>query len=571
MKRMYAFILAAVMLLCCCVGCGKPQGDVSDPVSTPAGDVSTTTTEGATTTTEDVSADTTATGDVSADTTTADVSGTNTTMVKPTTQTPTNGSTTTRPSTNRTWVQSTTTTTTTTQVTTTTTTATKTTTQTTAKTQSKAKLNGVSLSEYTVVIADYALDYTIRAAAYICDEIQKRTGVQLEMVTDASEAGPFEHEIVVGETNRNISKTLNANTQGLEFALVANGGHVAMEGDYFVIAAAAYYFIQTYITGEAASTSVPATTTVCQPIVKAPKNYIFLIGDGMGVNQTKLFEGFRADVNTDYSDGERAFYGYSFPYMGYSRTDSLSGTTDSAAGGTALSTGYKTTNGRVGRDKDKKDLLSLTELAGSLGMATAVMSTESPIGATPASFSAHADSRDHSDQLYASQNELTNQYGTIINCQFDFYNVYGMELLEGYVQKTLTKLSENEKGFFLMYEEAHIDKHCHSNDAGKTFKALVRFNQAIGLFMEYAFYHPDTFVLITADHETGGLKQSGSSFTYSHGNHTSDDVPVFVYGVGGELFDGKTIENVQIPKTIARFWGQRLAADTDDVYPPLNP
>ena len=69
---------------------------------------------------------------------------------------------------------------------------------------------------------------------------------------------------------------------------------------------------------------------------------------------------------------------------------------------------------------------------------------------------------------------------------------------------------------------------------------------------------------------TGGLQQNGSSFTYTTGDHTPQDVPVFAYGVGGELFDGKTIENVQIPKTIARFWGQRLAADTDDVYPPLT-
>ena len=562
MKRMYAFILAAVMLLCCCVGCGKPQGDVSDPVSAPMGDLSTTTTEGTTTTTEDLSVDNTATGDVSADTTTTDVSGTNTTTVKPTTQTPTKGSTTTK-ATTTTKV----TTTTTTKVTTTTTT----TAQTTTKTQSKAKLNGVSLSEYTVVIADYALDYTLRAAAYICDEIQKRTGVRLEMVSDASEDGPFAHEIVVGETNRSISKTLDADTQGMEFSLMATDGHVAMEGDYFVIAAAAYYFIQTYITGETASTSVPTTATVCEPVVKAPKNYIFLIGDGMGVNQTKLFEGFRADVSTDYSDEEKAFYGYSFPYAGFARTNSLSGTTDSAAAATALATGYKTTNGRVGRDKDKNDLLSLTELAGSLGMATAVMSTESPIGATPGGFSAHANSRNDSNQLYTSQGELVDRYGTIISCQYDFYNVYGMELLEENVQKTLTKLSENDKGFFLMYEEAHIDKHSHSNDAGKTFKALVRFNQAIGLFMEYAFYHPETFVIITADHETGGLQQNGSSFTYTTGDHTPQDVPVFAYGVGGELFDGKTIENVQIPKTIARFWGQRLAADTDDVYPPLNP
>jgi alkaline phosphatase len=81
-----------------------------------------------------------------------------------------------------------------------------------------------------------------------------------------------------------------------------------------------------------------------------------------------------------------------------------------------------------------------------------------------------------------------------------------MATLRAAITRTLTALSQDADGFFMMYEEAHIDKHCHNNDAKNAYLAMVRFNQAIALFMEYAFYHPETMVIITADHETGGLQ-----------------------------------------------------------------
>ena len=61
-----------------------------------------------------------------------------------------------------------------------------------------------------------------------------------------------------------------------------------------------------------------------------------------------------------------------------------------------------------------------------------------------------------------------------------------------------------------------------------------------------------------------------SAEKYSHGDHTGKLVPIYAYGVGTEIFDGQTIENVQIPKTIAKMWGQSLAADTNGEYPPLG-
>ena len=122
-----------------------------------------------------------------------------------------------------------------------------------------------------------------------------------------------------------------------------------------------------------------------------------------------------------------------------------------------------------------------------------------------------------------------------------------------------------------MYEEAYIDKHCHDNNKEATFQALLRFNQAIGVFMEYAFYNPDTFVLITADHETGKLLPSSKGgYSYGTTNHSSYYVPTFAHGYGAELFESVIIENVQIPKTIASFWGVNDFGDQSDGYKSLK-
>jgi len=433
----------------------------------------------------------------------------------------------------------------------------------------KLTLNGVDISEYTIVYDSDSLDYTVRAVEYIKNAVFAKTGVTLEVALDNAGKGTFDHELVVGETNREISKALDENIDGVRFSMMAKDGHVAMEADYFVIAAAAYYFVETYVNGDGAA--VPETATVCEPIVQEADNYIFLIGDGMGIYQTLLFNNMSATTYTDYSDGEDAFYGYRLPYRGYARTNSVSGVTDSAASGTALSSGYKTINGYVGKDRNLNDVLSLTEIAGSLGKATAVMSTEGRTGATPASFSAHANNRNASSDILATQQTLVGQYGTIIKCDFNVYTSFLMKTLENSITGTLDTLSQDEDGFFLMYEEAYIDKHCHNNDMMNAFMAMVRFNQAIGLFMEYAFYNPNTFVIITADHETGGLLPHGNGgFSYSSGDHTAQYVPVFAYGYGAELFDGMTVENVQIPKTIAAFWGHEIKADDNGKYPALK-
>ncbi len=426
---------------------------------------------------------------------------------------------------------------------------------------SDTALNGVDISEYTIVFSMSQPDYNKTAANYIKDAIKTATGIELEVKTDSSEA--FAHEIIVGETNRPLSSELNADTKPLEFAFLANETSVAMEADYFVIAAAAYYFVDTYITGDKFDITIPETVTLGAPIVEKPNNFIFLIGDGMGVHQTKMFE-YAPTPSGVTTDGETAFYGYMLPYRGNAKTNSLSsGATDSAASGTALATGYKTINRYIGKDKNKNDVMSLTELANSLGKATAVMSTEKLTGATPAAFSAHVNDRGDSAGITASQKNLV---GTILKTTGDSNND---KVNTSTIKKVLNELSKDEDGFFIMYEEAYIDKHCHNNDFDKAYKAMYRFNQAIGQFMEFAFYNPDTFLLITADHETGDLRPVNGELKYHSGDHSQANVYIFTYGIGAEIFNGVTIENVQIPKTIAKMWGKNDFGDTSSPYPAL--
>ena len=418
---------------------------------------------------------------------------------------------------------------------------------------SASLINGVNLKNYSIVYSEEDHDYSKRAAEYIQDKIEERTDLKLPLVED-SEAPATDYEIVVGNTDRDISKKLDADTEGMEFAIMSDGGRIALEADYFIIAAAAYFFIETYVPSDNFSATVPEGVSIHEPIVKEAKNFIILIGDGMGEIQTKMFDYIDDEVN--FSDGEDIFYGYYFPNRGYSKTNSLSGVTDSAAGGTALSTGYKTYNNYVGRDKNLKDLQSLTELSASLGKSTGVMSTEGCTGATPSSFSAHADSRHNTAEILASQDEAMANYGLLLECNFDYANPNGVGLIEEKINTMLSELSKDKDGFFLMYEEAHIDKHSHNNVMDSTFKALVRFNQAIGVFMEYAFYNPDTFILITADHETGDLFPNEEGVLEYHSTaHTGRNVPIFAYGDGSHLFNGQTIENIQIPQTIASFMG----------------
>lgn len=406
------------------------------------------------------------------------------------------------------------------------------------------------ISEYVIVTAQNPTEYEQRAAEYIHDAILKRTGKEIPVSDDS--AKQTDHEILIGQTNRPLSsQTRKTETEGLQFVINAKKGSIALQGDYFIIAAAAYHFVNEYVSETGLSNSIPKKPTVFSPAPQKAKNYFLLIGDGMGEYQTKLIEYFGKDndIYQKNNDNEDFFYGYLLPNQGTVSTYSLSGTTDSAAAGTALACGYKTYNKSIGIDGQGCSVKSLTELAVELGFLTAVMSTDVATGATPAAFSAHAHDRTDIKTISKSQLQMTK---TDIICTLGNKNV---EQINAIVKQELVDL-KNDTGSFLMYEEAYIDKHSHKNDLNKTYSTVLRFNKIIGTVMEFAMYNPDTMVIITADHETGGLKPNANGeLTYTTANHTSAFVPVFAYGQDTEYFNDSTVKNIDIPKFIAGMWG----------------
>ena len=416
-------------------------------------------------------------------------------------------------------------------------------------------LGDTQLGQFTIVYDGDSLDYTQRAAEYIANQVLARTGIILPICE--ADTGTYDHEILVGETDRALSQALEAPSGTLEFALMADENHIALEGEWFVIAAAAYYFVETYIPGDEFCSELPMEATVCQPITQEARNVIFMIGDGMGPVQTQLFADLTPSADVPYFDGEDFFYGYLLPYQGVIHTDSLSGLTDSAAASTALACGYKTLNSHAGTDAEGNQLQSLTELAAEKGKATGIMSTDKLVGATPAGFTAHVEDRDDTSAVSRSQQRLMKQYGTVLDC-----GLHGTKDYQTHITDMLARLEGDEDGFFLMYEEGHIDKASHAYDLQATFDCMIRFNQAIGVCMEYAFYHPDTLVLITADHETGGLTPDGTGhYAYTAEAHTNVDVPIMAYGRGAEAYDHYDQQNNEVPKVIAKLWGEENFGD----------
>ncbi len=317
------------------------------------------------------------------------------------------------------------------------------------------------------------------------------------------------------------------------------------------------------------------------------KNVIYLIGDGMGFNhleKTKAESGISLTMDR-------------FEIRGSSQTASLTNeVTDSAAGGTALATGVRTGNGRIGVYNDDPNSVysfpkSLTELCMERGMLTGVITTDSTAGATPASFSAHTASREMSWDISADQ--LTSGIDliwgtaaseiTVSNAEANGYRYIStfdemMALPEGsrsfgqftsslwtikpssentpnleqMAVKAVDILDDTDEGFFLMIEGAHIDKHSHNNDSDKMAEALEEFDRTVKAMLSFAKEDGETLVVITADHETGGITFENGSYVFTSGSHSAADVPLLVYGSDELIKNGEVIKNCEIPVRIAR-------------------
>ena len=319
---------------------------------------------------------------------------------------------------------------------------------------------------------------------------------------------------------------------------------------------------------------------------KAPKNVIVMIGDGMGAAQVYSL----LLTSNDKTAFER------FPYSGFSITKSASNEiTDSAAGGTAIAIGKKTNNGVVGMDPDSIPVPSMLELFAEQGKKTGVVVTCSVTHATPADFLAHNITRKDNAGIaleIANKEKLDvlfgggKKYFTERKDSLDLigkmwengWNVYdSLPQIEDNNARTMVltcrkhmvkapergdflpkatakaiEMLDNENGFFLMVEGSQIDFACHDNDSATLVEEMRDFNDAINVVLDFAEKDQNTLVVVTADHETGGLSfidpdgnYTKTNFNFSTGSHSAVFVPVFSFGPGAEKFSG-IMDNTEI-------------------------
>ncbi|MBL7812422.1 MAG: alkaline phosphatase [Bacteroidetes bacterium] len=314
---------------------------------------------------------------------------------------------------------------------------------------------------------------------------------------------------------------------------------------------------------------------------RRPKNIILIIGDGTGLAQ--LYAAYTA------KGGKLNIYQFA-QYTGLSMTSSFDDyITDSGAGGTAISAGKKTRNGMVGTGPDSMPIPTLPELAAAKGLSTGTVVTCELTHATPASFFAHQPSRKMYPEI---AKDMTNGRGDLLigggYPYFDtaelrkrgFTTSIGMEAMknntgkrqicfyntDSSVQKAtvrgnalemgcrhaVQKLSRNKKGFFLMVEGSQVDWGGHDNDSAYLLNEALDLDSAAGFLFRWAMTDKRTLVIVTADHECGGLTLHGKNtwtghpvMHFSTGHHTAEPVPVYAFGPGAAHFTG-VYENTEL-------------------------
>ena len=347
-----------------------------------------------------------------------------------------------------------------------------------------------------------------------------------------------------------------------------------------------------------------ATLTICFSCEKQEnnnypeiRNIILMIGDGMGVPA----------VYAAMSVSEQPLNLESCPVTGLQTTYSSDNyITDSAAAGTALATGTKTKNGAIGVDSQGIRVKSILEIAEENGLATGLVSTSSVTHATPASFIAHQSSRGSYEDIaadflktdidvfigggsdhFAKRKDKINlidtlkfkgyEVDTTMNSilqskslklagftapQQNPYRLKGRgNMLAASSSKAIEILSKSPKGFFLMIEGSEIDWAGHANSADTLVDETLDFDKAVGVALDFAKKDGHTLVVITADHETGGVTITGGKtethtvkLSFSTKGHTAVMVPVYAYGPGAEKFMG-SYDNTDIFRKILNAYG----------------
>lgn len=344
------------------------------------------------------------------------------------------------------------------------------------------------------------------------------------------------------------------------------------------------------------------TTPDLLPLVDSDriKNVILIIGDGTGI----------AQITT----GQYALVGpggllhmQRMPVTGFVKTYSEDNLiTDSAAGATALSCGLKTYNGAIGVDMNVTPCKTILELAAEKGLSTGLISTSSITHATPASFASHVERRNMQDKIAAQfldsdvdvflgggvrffdaetrrdSQDLIGKfrekgYQILMNesdlekadsdLLLGLFAHNGMERTDGepssaeMTEKALNVLSKNDEGFFMMLEGSQVDWAGHENDVDYLINEVRDFDEAVKSVLDFAEDDGETLVVMTADHETGGMilltqQEDGSKLEikWTTDYHTGTPVPLMAYGPRAEEFMGWR-DNTFVAKKLAELLG----------------
>jgi alkaline phosphatase len=334
---------------------------------------------------------------------------------------------------------------------------------------------------------------------------------------------------------------------------------------------------------------LPASTAVA-------RNIIFLIGDGMGL----------AQQYAGYTANHGALNLFTMPVVGLSITTSADRyITDSAAGATAMASGKKTNNRAVGVDSLSRPIPSIIAPLRQHGFRTGVISTGDITDATPAAFYGHSADRASSEVIAADflssdidvligagsghflqrkdgrdlRGELQQKgytvatdvrtLDTLRSSKFVLLdNTMGLSMKQGRghllattLDKTLQTFSTGPSPFFIMAEGAQIDWGGHSNDMEYVVREMLNFDEVVGRAMQYVAKHPETLLVVTADHETGGLtlldgnlKTGDVRGHFSTDDHTATPVMVFAYGAGASNFAG-VYQNTELYKKMLKVLG----------------
>ena len=310
-----------------------------------------------------------------------------------------------------------------------------------------------------------------------------------------------------------------------------------------------------------------------------PTNIILMIADGAGLSQITA---------SIYKNKDKSNLEY-FDVVGLQKTHSSSSLiTDSAASATAMACGIKTLNGAVGVDSKNRSYESILKICEKKGYNSGIIVTSSIVHATPASFYANvisrADYQEIAHQLSESQVDFfigggkkhfikRNDKKNLINEMIDWEFVNSLDqfdlstskkiayfisydeppsLIEGRkpfldvgLNSILKKLNSSEEPFFLLVEGSQVDWGGHDNDLDYVTSEYIEFDRAIGVALKFINENPNTLIVVTADHETGGLaitskniEKLTSKVKFSTKGHSASMVPVFSKGVGSEEFSG---------------------------------